>query len=216
MRSVLPRFLAQPSRAPQRDPLANMKSRVLLLSLVLSAGAFATVRPLLFQEPPMPEVTDHHKRVLAGVGEWEGTITMFMPGMEPQTMPAQEKVEAVGEYWTTSTFTSDMGGMQFTGKSSLGYDSDKKQYVGTWIDSTTTYLTVMQGEFDAKKNMLVTRWKGPNWAGDGSMIDFRNETVVRADASVSTFYMGAGEGTKHMEIKLKRKAAADDTSADKK
>lgn len=193
-----------------------MKSRVLLLSLVLSAGAFAAVRPMLFQEPAMPEVTDHHKRILSGVGDWEGTITMFMPGMEPQAMPAQEKVEALGEYWTTSTFTADMGGMPFAGKSSLGYDTDKKQYVSTWIDSTTTYLTVMHGDFDAKKNAMIMRWKGPNWMGDGSTVDFRSETIQRADAMVSTFYMGEGEGMKHMEIKLKRKAAAVDGGADKK
>jgi hypothetical protein len=194
-----------------------MKTRVLLLTLALSAGAFAAVRPMLVQEPEMPEVTEHHKRILSGVGDWEGTITMFIPGMPSEPMPAQEKVEACGPYWTTSTFTSDMGGMEFMGKSSLGYDSDKKQYVGTWIDSTTTNLTVMSGEFDAKKNMLITRWKGPNWTGDGAMVDFRNETVVRADASVSTFYAGDGEGTKHMEIKLKRKAAkAIDADAPKK
>lgn len=208
MRSVLARPFATLCGRLGATRLPTMKTRVLLLSLVLSAGAFATVRPMLFQEPAMPDVTEHHKRVLSGVGEWEGTITMYMPGMEPQPMPAHETVEAVGPYWTTSTFTSDMGGMQFMGKSSLGYDSDKKQYVSTWIDSTTTYLTVMHGEFDAKKNMLVMRWKGPNWMGDGSETDFRNETVQRADASVSTFYMGAGEGTKSMEIKLKRKAAA--------
>lgn len=193
-----------------------MKSRVLLLSLVLSAGAFATVRPMLVQEPAMPEVTDHHKRVLSAVGEWEGTITVHMPEMEPQTLPARETVEAVGPYWASSTFTAGEGAMGFSGKSSLGYDNDKKQYVGTWIDSTTTYLTVMHGEFDATKNALVMRWKGPNWMGDGAETDFRSESIQRADAMVSTFYMGAGEGTKTMEIKLKRKAAAVDASADKK
>ena len=164
----------------------------------------------------MPEVTEHHKRILAGVGDWEGTITMFMPGAEPTPMPAQEKVEALGSYWTTSTFTSDMGGMAFMGKSSLGYDTEKKQYVGTWIDSTTTYLTVMTGEFDAKKSALIMRWKGPNWTGDGTIVDFRNESIQRADAMVTTFYMGAGEGTKHMEIKMKRKAAPVDAGAGKK
>lgn len=192
------------------------RTRVLLLSLALSAGAFATVRPTFVQEPQMPEVTDHHKRVLAGVGGWEGTITMFMPDMDPQTMPAAETVEALGPYWTTSKFTSDMGGMAFAGSSSLGYDSDKKQYVGTWIDSTTTYLTVMHGEFDAAKNALVMRWQGPNWMAGGGTTDFRSETIYRADSYVSTFFMGEGAGTKHMEIKMKRKAAATDASSDKK
>jgi len=143
--------------------------------------------------------------VLAGVGEWEGTFTMFMPGAEPMVFPCAETVVAVGDYWTTSTFRSDMGGMPFAGASSLGYDADKKQYVGTWLDSTTTYLTVMHGDFDAAKNMLVMRWQGPNWMGDGSLVDFRFEHVQRGDAFVSAFFMGEGE--KHMEIKMKRKAA---------
>lgn len=185
-----------------------MKTSVLLLTVVLTAGSFAAVRPLLHQEHEMTPVTEHHKRILAGVGEWEGTVTMIMPGAEPMTMSARETVEAVGEYWTTSTFTADMPGMAFTGKSVLGYDSDKKQYVGTWLDSTVTYLTVMHGEFDAQKNAIVMRWKAPNWMSDGSLADFRSETVHRADAAVSTFYVGEGEGTKHMEIRMKRKAAA--------
>jgi hypothetical protein len=193
-----------------------MKTRVLVLSLVLSAGAFATVRPMLFQEHAMPEVTEHHKRVLSAVGEWEGTITVHMPGMDPQTMPAHETVEAVGPYWAASSFAAGEGAMGFTGKSTLGYDNEKKHYVGTWIDSTTTYLTVMHGEFDAQKNALIMRWKGPNWLGDGKETDQRSETVQRADAMVSTFYMGSGEGTKSIEIKLKRKAAAIDGGADKK
>ncbi|MEZ6016281.1 MAG: DUF1579 family protein [Planctomycetota bacterium] len=188
------------------------RTRTLLLSLALSAGTFAgtyaAVRPLVVQEPEMPEVTEHHKRVLAGAGEWEGTITMFMPGMDPMTSPAAETVTALGDYWTTSNFTSDMGGMAFKGHSTMGYDTEKKQYVGTWIDSTATYLTVTHGEFDAAKNALVMHWKGPNYMGQNELIDFRSETVSRADVSVSTFYMGEGAGTKHMEIKMKRKAAA--------
>ncbi len=164
----------------------------------------------------MPEVTDHHKRVQASVGEWEGTITMFMPDTEPQAMPASETVSALGPYWTTSAFTSDMGGMAFQGASTLGYDSDKKQYVGTWIDSTTTYLTVMHGEFDAAKNALVMHWQGPNWMAGGGLVDFRSETVTRGDAYVSTFFMGGADGAKHMEIKMKRKAAAVDAASDKK
>jgi hypothetical protein len=182
------------------------RTRTILLSLVLTAGAFAAVRPTFLQEPEMPEVTKHHERLAAGVGDWEGTLTMFMPGMDPQPMPAAESVVAVGPYWTTSKFTADMGAMAFVGASSLGYDSEKKQYVGTWIDSTTTYLTVMHGEFDDAKGALVMHWQGPNWVAGSGTTDYRSETVQRADAYVSTFYMGEGAGTKHMEIKMKRKA----------
>lgn len=184
------------------------RTTVALLTLTLTAGAFAAVRPVLFQEPQMPDVTEQHKLVQAGVGEWEGTLTMFMPDMEPTPMTAKESVTAVGDYWTTSRFEADMGGMPFFGASTLGYDSDKKQFVGTWIDSTTTYMTVMHGEFNKEKNTLVMHWEGPNWMGDGALIPFRMESVHRADVAVTNFFMGEGQTTRHMEIKMKRKAAA--------
>lgn len=189
---------------PQTD-LTMSRTRIVLASLALTAGAFAATRPFAAQEPQMPEVTAQHKHVLAGVGEWEGTFTMFMPGSEPMVYPCQETVVAVGDYWTTSSFRSDMGGMPFAGASTLGYDSEKKQFVGTWLDSTSTSLTIMHGEHNADSNTLVMRWQGPNWMGDGSLVDFRMESVQRGDAMVSSFSMG--DGPKHMEIKMKRKAA---------
>lgn len=188
------------------------RTRTLLLSLALAAGAFAAARPLLQEQ--MPQATEHHKHLVAMAGEWEGTITMFMPDAEPMVSPARETVRPVGELWTVSDFSSDMMGMAFHGHGTNGYDPERKKYVGTWIDSTSTYLTVMEGEYDSSRHVMVWRWKAPNYMGQGELIDFRMESTARADAYVTAFFMGDSK-EKHMEIKMKRKAAGD-ADADKK
>ena len=40
----------------------------------------------------------------------------------------------------TRRSTGDMGGTTMTAIQTIGYDPEKKKYVGTWVDSTTTYL----------------------------------------------------------------------------
>lgn len=188
-----------------------LRTRHALLTLALTAGAVAAVRPFVAQDMPQP--TDEHRMVLGAVGEWEGNLTMYMPGMEPTTAPCSETVTAVGEFWTTSRFTMEFMDMPFTGVGCNGYDTKKKKFVGTWIDSMTTSLSVMEGDFDKAKNALVMRWTAPDPA-TGEMIQHRSETVFRADAYVMQMFQGEG-GEKTMEIKMKRKAAATDANADK-
>ena len=186
-----------------------IKTRTVLCSVILAAGAVAAVRPFAPQEMPQP--VEQHKLLLQGVGEWEGTITMdSMGGM---SSPATDSVSAVGGFWTTSVFKSDFNGMAFQGASTAGYDSKKGAYVGTWIDSMTSHLTLMTGHFDGDKNALVMEWEGPNMMGE--MTPHRSETVYRADAYVSKFYEGKDAGTLSMTIAMKRKSAAIDANADK-
>lgn len=170
------------------------------LSLLLAAGAWATYRPA--QDMPMPTPGAEHAELLKGVGEWSGTLTMLAPGMSQDPTPCREWVSAIGELWTTSTFKCDFGGMAFVGSGSLGYDTEKKAYVGTWIDSMTTRLTVMEGNKDAARKALVMHYEAPN-PMDGKLTKHRIETVHEsADAYTSTFYMG---DAKHMVIAMKRK-----------
>ena len=76
--------------------------------------------------------------ILKGVGEWEGTMTMYGMGPEPITIPAKESVTALGQFWTQSHFSCDFGGMAFEGSATSGYDPAKKKFVGTWIDNMST------------------------------------------------------------------------------
>ena len=169
------------------------------LVLTALAAAAATLRPV--QE--MPQATQQHAMLLKGVGEWEGTLTMFMPGAPEEGTPCRESVTAIGEFWTTSTFHCDLMGVPFVGTGVTGYDPDRKLFVGTWVDSMTTRLSVMEGTYDEARRALVMNYMGPD-PMTGELVPHRTETVHEGDGYTSTFFMGAGEGTKSMTIQMKR------------
>ena len=57
---------------------------------------------------------------------------------------------------------------------SLGYDPQKKQYVGTWIGSMITHLRVYEGQLDAVGKVLILNSEGTNTAVEGKMVKFRD------------------------------------------
>ncbi|MBL8901190.1 MAG: DUF1579 domain-containing protein [Planctomycetes bacterium] len=188
-----------------------MLSRTRLASLVLFLGlgtlAYAAIRPV-FAPQDVPEATAEHKMLLKAVGEWEGKIVAEMPGAPAQDFPATETITAVGEFWVQSKFACNFMGMPFAGAGTTGYDVAKKKYVGTWIDSMTTELAVMEGTYDAEKKALVMSWEAPEM-GTGERVPHRMETVHGADSYVSKMFVGKDGGQKTMEIHMKRKSQKD-------
>jgi len=173
-----------------------------LLSLALAACAAETKKPVVSMEE-WTQPTEQHKELSAGAGEWEGTLTVFGEHATPAPIPAQEKVEAVGSFWLQSRFTCDFMGMPYVGTGCVGYDPATKKYVGTWVDNTSSYFALMEGQKDAS-GKLVLHWMAPD-EKTGVPIPHRSESVETADGRVMTFYMGEGAGTKSMVIEMKRK-----------
>src|SRR5690606_9224817 len=116
-----------------------------LLAGAVGAVAFAAARPV-FQEHEMQQPTKEHQMLLQSVGTWEGTIQMFHPDMPSEPVRATEIIEPIGEFWTQATFETNFMGEAFVGTGCMGYDTTKKAYVGTWIDSMTTSITLMEGQ----------------------------------------------------------------------
>ena len=85
------------------------------------------------------------------MGTWDATIKTYMagPGAEPSVSKGTEVNEVMpGGLWVLSKFDGDFGGMKFQGRGQFGFDPIKKKYVGTWIDSTSTILSMLEGEYD--------------------------------------------------------------------
>ncbi len=179
---------------------------IALCGAVLAAGALAAVRPALFNQE-MPGPTAEHKQLVEqGAGEWEGTLTLLESGAPDVTVPAKETNVAIGGFWIHSRFESTVMGMPFTGTAISGYDENKKKYVGTWVDSMSSYLAIMEGAMDAKGEKLIMHWQAPNMTG--AMAPHRSVTVHTKDSYTTTFFIGEGDGVKSMELKMKRKAKA--------
>ncbi|MCA9000304.1 MAG: DUF1579 family protein [Planctomycetes bacterium] len=163
-----------------------------------------------FQESPKVE---QHDLVLKGVGEWEGTVTMDIPGMEePMVMPCTESISAIGELWTVSRFEGDFAGMPFAGSSTFGYDPDQKAFVSTWVDSMTTRITTMNGHWDEKTESLVSEYEEKD-PMTGEMVNKRSVCKWSEDSYVCKFYTLGETEVLAMTIEMHRKKTVE-ASAD--
>ena len=115
--------------------------------------------PAMAQEPPpAPKPLPEHKILAADVGAWDATIKAYMQG--PDAEPAVSKGSEINEVlpgglWVLSRFEGDFGGVKFVGRGQFGYDPVKKKFVGTWIDSYSTILSVLEGVYDAKTKTMT-------------------------------------------------------------
>lgn len=109
------------------------------LILVIGLSSNATAQQ-------MPTPSEEHGILTQDVGEWTIEGKMLMPeGF--QEFKGEEKVVAIGEFWTVSHYSSDIfGGLK--GSSTLGFDPISKTFVGTWVDSFQPAVTHMKGTYD--------------------------------------------------------------------
>jgi hypothetical protein len=149
--------------------------------------------------------TEEHKLLTQGEGTWDATIKSFMGGPEAEpTISKGTEVNTVmsGGLWVLSKFEGDFGGMKFEGRGQFGYDPVKKKYVGTWIDSMSPNLTVLEGSYDAKTKTMT--YTGDATGPDGVKYSEKMVTTTRDDGTrVFALYMKIGESkdeAKFMEI----------------
>ena len=75
--------------------------------------------------------------------------------------------------------------MAFEGRGQFGYDPAKKKYVGTWIDSMSPTLRVLEGTYDAKTKTLT--YKGDGVCPiDGSKLLQRMVTTTKRMAAANS------------------------------
>lgn len=180
-----------------------LRSVTLLSSLILAAGtlAAAAVLPIVQDMKVLPPMAEH-KMLLESAGDWEGSVVHIAPDKTESTAQARERIEPIGPYWTQSRFESDFMGSPYLGTGVMGYDPEKKKFIGTWVDNMSSYFALMEGKMEGDK--LVMRWQAPDLTS-GKLVPHRSETTHAADTVTTTFFVGDGAGTKNMVITMKRK-----------
>ena len=129
------------------------------------------------------EPTAEHKVVAADVGTWDCEMKIWMagPDADPMVVKGTEVNEMFGPYWLISKFKADMGGQNFEGRASLGYDPSKKKFVGTWFDTMNPFMSHMEGTYDkeTKTMTMMTTGVGP----DGKPSKGKNVSVSKEDGT---------------------------------
>ena len=175
-------------------------------------GLFALSTMLSGRAPAQPaaEPTAEHKILATEEGTWDATVKSFMAGPDAEptiTKGTETNTILTGGMWLLSKFEGEFAGAKFEGRGQFGYDVSKGKYVGTWIDSMSPTMTILEGTYDASKKTMT--YVGENVMPDGkTKYTQKMMTTTKADGSREfTLYMKMDKDeVKLMEVTyIKRK-----------
>jgi hypothetical protein len=117
------------------------------------------------------------------VGNWTTEAEAIMePGKPTEPMKGTETVRSLGGLWFLAEGQAEMpGGGMGTMLMTLGYDPQKKRYVGTWIGSMMAHLWIYDGELDAAGRVLTLNSDGPDMAAKGKMAKYKDVIEYKSD-----------------------------------
>lgn len=147
-----------------------------------------------------------HERFKARVGKWKAECKTWMGTEEPSVSSGSSTFELFFEgRYLHQTYAGEWDGIPFEGRGVSGYDNIKKKYFGAWIDSMSTALTVLEGDYDPATK--TTTMSGPGLMPDGSPYTMRTvDREVNPNTFVFEMYMPGPDGkeVKNMEITYTR------------
>jgi len=174
---------------------------IVLIGFVFSAG-FASAQGL-------PEPSPEHKLLMKDVGDWNCDIKTWGHGDgEPAISKGTESTKMIGGIWAITEFKGAFFGMDFNGQATSGYDPIKKKFVGTWVDSMTPTMMIMEGSYDKETDTMTWLTTGTDPATGKP---HKGKNVVKyegEDSRVMTMYMQIPESDKlfkTLEISYTRK-----------
>jgi len=100
---------------------------------------------------------EHHHALQALIGKWEGDVKIWMaPNTEPMESTAtfSRKWAMDGRFVFEHVTASSPEG-EFKGMGIIGYNTLEKKYESIWIENMATYISLMNGKMDEKKNTMT-------------------------------------------------------------
>ena len=135
------------------------------------------------QEQTMPkvELQEEHRWLHRLVGEWtfEGEASMG-PGQPPAKLAGTESVRSLGGLWVQGEgeMPGDCPGTTLV---TLGYDPQKKRFVGTFVGSMMTHLWVYEGKLDKANRVLTLDTEGPDCADPTKLVRYQDVIELASD-----------------------------------
>jgi Protein of unknown function (DUF1579) len=184
--------------------MRDLKSLLRIAGLTLLVPAAS----VLAQMPPLPKPGPEHALLKRDVGVWDATVEMQgPPGTPASVSKGTETVSLMdGGLWQITEFKGEMMGQPFEGRGATGYDPNKKKYVGTWVDSMTTGLSLVEATLDPSKNVMTGTMEGTD--PSGAVTKMKEVTEWKdADNRLFTLYMPMPDGKEFpvMKITYKRR-----------
>jgi Protein of unknown function (DUF1579) len=110
------------------------------------------------------EPQKQHKWLDRFIGEWTSEVDYSM-GTEPPTKTiGTEVVRSLGGVWIIAEGEGGEDGCAGKTIITLGYDTEKSLFVGTFIASMMTFFWHYRGSLDADEKILTLDTEGPNFS----------------------------------------------------
>jgi hypothetical protein len=137
--------------------------RAIVLPLLLTLGGLSAPA----QESPFPKPTSHHLAMKELAGTWDAVVKMYMDPAKPpmESKGTETNTLVAGGLWIKSEIRSEMMGMPFEGYGLFGYDTLAKAHVGSWVDSSGTWMAVTKGTCTKDCREQTTFFEGFDEAG---------------------------------------------------
>ncbi|MEZ6096818.1 MAG: DUF1579 domain-containing protein [Pirellulaceae bacterium] len=154
-------------------------------------------------------LTEQHKWLAKFEGSWTTTMSNpSAPGMPAVESTGSLESESLGGHWMINRYEADMNGEQFKAIQTIGFNSEKKKFVGTWVDSITDQLWLYEGELDESGKKLILEAEGPSMIDDRKTALFRDAYEFQSDdliIATSSIQDANGKWIEFMSGQMKRK-----------
>ena len=95
---------------------------------------------------------------------------VFSPGAGGGGVKAKESARLIaGGLFLVQDVEGEMMGAKFTGHGTMGYDTQKKEYTGSWVDSMATGVYFIHGTYDTKTKTFTETMEGSDPASGQPM-----------------------------------------------
>lgn len=145
---------------------------------------------------------DEHRWLEQLVGEWTYEADFSMAPDQPrQRSTGVERVRSVNGLWIISEAEGEMpGGDMATSIMTLGYDTVRQHYVGSFISSMMAYLWVYKGTMDSTATALTLEAEGPSFKKEGKMAKYRDIVSLKSGGGRLMTSFGLGDDGRWREF----------------
>jgi hypothetical protein len=138
------------------------------------------------ETPQFPGPEKEHQWLEKFVGHWVTESKGKMgPDQAPVVCSGTLTSRMLGGFWVINEMKGDVLGTPTIGVQTIGYDSAKKKYVGTWVDSMTGYMWQYEGTVDETGTTLTLEADGPNFMADGTVTKFQDVYEFKSDDEIA-------------------------------
>lgn len=122
------------------------------------------------------EPQDEHRWLDQLIGEWTYEAEFSVGPDQPRhKSTGTEDVHSLGGLWVVAKGEGEMPGSGMANTiMTLGFDTHRHSYVGTWVGSMMAYLWIYNGTMDSTGRILTLEAEGPSFAREGKMAKYRD------------------------------------------